>query len=206
MSVYIFVADERVSFSKEGRVVMSPLWSALKMSRAACVPERGPSHCSALGSLGRTKSEKVWSSLVVSLPMTARASGSLKPMLAQSESYSFRCIWRRTCEVGEVGVLMEFVEDIMAFPFDVCSCKDCDGALWQFASELGPALGVFEGGDTWSHFKLQVSALSCNDDDADHTLSRLQQVRMCFMDRLTKLKVRSGDGAVQSARIERAML
>ena len=52
-----------------------------------------------------------------------------------------------TCEVEEVGVLMELVENIFASVFHVRCCKDGDGSIGQTRREFGTALGVLEGGD-----------------------------------------------------------
>lgn len=49
------VAERRREGRLDGREAMSKASSALKTSVAASRPDRGPDHCSALGSLGRQK-------------------------------------------------------------------------------------------------------------------------------------------------------
>jgi hypothetical protein len=68
---------------REGRSWMEPEVSAFQTSVAAWRPDQGPDHCSAWGSLGRTRRWKVWLSAGEEeevVRMMARDSGSLKPV------------------------------------------------------------------------------------------------------------------------------
>lgn len=61
-------------------------------------------------------------------------------------------------------------------------------------------MGIFESGDPWSHcsgisisIQLQPERPACI-----RTFTRLEDVWVCLMDGLPKLKLRSGDGSIAS--------
>ena len=61
------------------------------------------------------------------IPITAMASGSLKPERSQRGPYAGGIVLTRKIE--EAGVLMELVEDIAASVLDVCCCYNSNSAF-----------------------------------------------------------------------------
>lgn len=55
-----------------------------------------------------------------------------------------------TCQIIEVWILMEVVEDIAGAIFDVCRSYDGDCLVRQLGCQLGSAVCIFRGGDARS--------------------------------------------------------
>ena len=84
-------------------------------------------------------------------PMTATASGSLKPVISVSTSRVFAENTRRTGEVVEVGFLVELIEDRPGPELKLGRGKDGDAVMWEFLREGCAAVMVLESGDPRCH-------------------------------------------------------
>jgi hypothetical protein len=55
-----------------------------------------------------------------------------------------------TCQIKEVGILMELVENIAGAVLDIRCCYNGNCFLRQFRGEFGSALCIFDRGDAGS--------------------------------------------------------
>lgn len=79
------------------------------------------------------------------LPITATASGSLKPAnRSQLRSHSSRLRVRHTREVEEVGLLVKFVEDRSRAILDIAGSQNRNAVWRKLLGEGGASVMIFE--------------------------------------------------------------
>lgn len=114
------------------------------------------------------------------LPITAKASGSLKPVTHQTRPLN-KMLLALTGKIVEIGLLMELIEHSAGSELELAACEDRNAVLGKLLRKCGSAVMVLEGRDTRCDYLRSVMGLQCVSLRQALTISRLDEVWMSLM-------------------------